>query len=344
MLFHGFIVIQFKSEIKVGWQMFKGPIFIVGRPRSGTKLLRSLLNSHSAISIPGWESNFIPQNIQKVKSFGDLADPSNFEAFFQYIVNHGFFRRILNHNDYKEIVSITKWYEKLECYTYAGAIEAFFTLYAEKEKKRIWGDKSPHYMLYINEIKGMFPSAKFIHIIRDVRDHCLSSKKLWNKNPYRASKMWRDSIVKCKSDAALHLKNDYYEVKYEELIENTEALLAGICEFIGVEYEKEMVNLNKPAENLGDTKLTKEIVKTNKNKWNKELSVKIIKRIEEISFDVMRDLDYDISLATCQIPMSRSELIMTRALDSFNRFMFDCKFQGGMLKGIKYQYNKRKFG
>ena len=50
--------------------MFRGPVFVVGRPRSGTKLLRALLNGHSAISIPFWESNFIPKSVAKAKEFG----------------------------------------------------------------------------------------------------------------------------------------------------------------------------------------------------------------------------------------------------------------------------------
>lgn len=324
--------------------MFTGPIFIVGRPRSGTKLLRSLLNAHSKISIPYYESNFIPQNIGKVEQFGDLAVLSNFIKFFNYLKNFSFFQRVVRHDHYKDIVSASKWYERLESYTYAGAIEAFFRLYAEQDCKAIWGDKSPHYMLFLKELKGMFPEAKFIHIIRDVRDHCLSSQKLWNKNPYRASKMWRDSIIKCRSDAELYLRKDYFEIKYEDLIENTDLSLRKLCDFLGIDFEKNMLILDKPAENFGDTKLVTGIVRTNKNKWRFQMPDQVIKRIEEISFDLMKNLNYYPAFAGTYRPMSSMEVITARMIDAYYRFIFDCRFQGGLFKGIKYQLLKRRYG
>lgn len=324
--------------------MFNGPIFIVGRPRSGTKLLRSLLNLHSQISIPFWESNFIPQNIEKAQTFGELSDFANFSQFFDYFTNIEFFRMISNHPDYSDIVSVSKWYEKLESYTYAGAIKAFFVLYAQQDHKSIWGDKSPHYMLWIKDLKAMFPSAKFIHIIRDVRDHCLSSQKAWNKNPYRSAKMWNEAIIKCRNDAELYLGEDYYELKYEDLIEHTESLLSSICRYLKIEFETRMLKLDKPAENLGDTKNNAQIVKTNKDKWRSGMDNSTIKRIEEISYHLLRDLNYDIVFANKQSSLSSFEMFIATLQDAFNRFRFDCKFQGGVLQGIKYQYYKKRYG
>lgn len=324
--------------------MFSGPIFIVGRPRSGTKLLRSLLNSHSQISIPFWESNFIPQNIEKAITFGDLSDVGNFTKFFSYFTNIEFFRKIAIHPNYSDIVSIPTWYNKLDSYTYAGAIKAFFVLFAEQDHKKIWGDKSPHNMLWIKELKTLFPNAKFIHIIRDVRDHCLSSKKVWNKHPYRSAKMWIDAIKKCRKDAKIYLKEDYYELKYEDLIEHTESTISNVCKYLEIKFEPGMLKLDKPAENLGDTRNNIQIVKTNKNKWRDEMDRATIRRIEEISYNLMRELQYDIIFANKQISISPFEMLFRAFQDSINRFRFDCKFQGGFLEGIKYQYYKKRYG
>ena len=74
--------------------MFKGPIFIVGRPRSGTKLLRTILSQHSKISIPFWESSFITHLADPVSKFGDLSVPENFNSFFQFISKVEFFKMI----------------------------------------------------------------------------------------------------------------------------------------------------------------------------------------------------------------------------------------------------------
>ena len=52
----------------------RGPLFIVGLPRSGTKLIRDLLNRSPEIGIPVEESHFIPYFIAK---FGAVPEPGN---------------------------------------------------------------------------------------------------------------------------------------------------------------------------------------------------------------------------------------------------------------------------
>mgnify|MGYP000529984615 CR=1 FL=1 len=57
---------------------FKGPLFIVGMPRSGTKLLRDLLNQHPKIHIAEIETHFLPFWFSQWKEFGDLSEKENF--------------------------------------------------------------------------------------------------------------------------------------------------------------------------------------------------------------------------------------------------------------------------
>ncbi|MCK6525680.1 sulfotransferase, partial [Myxococcota bacterium] len=60
--------------------MFIGPLFIVGAPRSGTKLFRDLLRQHPRVAIPLYETELLPRLIQIAPRFGDLADPARFQA------------------------------------------------------------------------------------------------------------------------------------------------------------------------------------------------------------------------------------------------------------------------
>ena len=45
-----------KSKVAEQTEYFRGPLFIIGMPRSGTKLLRGLLNGHSRVAIPSCET------------------------------------------------------------------------------------------------------------------------------------------------------------------------------------------------------------------------------------------------------------------------------------------------
>ena len=70
---------------------FTGPLFIVGLPRSGTKLLRSLLNNHPEIGIPGAESQFLPYLYRRWAQFGDLSDSAKFHNFYAYATKLPYF-------------------------------------------------------------------------------------------------------------------------------------------------------------------------------------------------------------------------------------------------------------
>ena len=61
---------------------FQGPLFVVGMPRSGTKLLRGLLNEHSRIGIPLNETEFLPHWLRSWTERGDLSEPAAFERFY----------------------------------------------------------------------------------------------------------------------------------------------------------------------------------------------------------------------------------------------------------------------
>ena len=120
--------------------MFVGPLFLVGRPRSGTKLLRALLNRHPEISIPFWESNFIPNLSSKAESFGNLKNRRNFHRFFRFFSQIEFFRMIGKEHRYAHIVNEEFWYDAVNDFSYAGVIETFYTMYAQCDGKTIWGD------------------------------------------------------------------------------------------------------------------------------------------------------------------------------------------------------------
>jgi len=200
-------------------------------------------------------------------------------------------------------------------------------------------------MVYIKILKELFPECKVIHIIRDVRDQCLSCMKAWNKDPFLSAQMWSDDIKKCRKDARLYCSaNEYFELKYEFLLDNPTKELSEICSFLGIEYEEKMLVLKQPAENLGDTKHNRKIVKENKYKWKTKMSKEMIKKIEMICFDMLCETGYEIAYATSNDRLKYFDFQVARVKDAWNRFKFDCTSQGGFLKAVMYQYMKRKYG
>ncbi len=191
-----------------------GPVFLIGMPRSGTKLLRELLNRHPRISIPGSETEFLPYLAHNWDKFGVLSSPEVFCQFYRQITRKPFFTYQRADN---RMVSATDWYENCKDFTPAGVFEALIRLDVARPPPEIsFGvTKSPSYIDDLTLIKSLYPSARFIHIIRDVRDYCLSIRRAWGKDMLRAAQRWAQSIDVARS-AGAQMGCDYMELHVRE--------------------------------------------------------------------------------------------------------------------------------
>ncbi|RJQ68905.1 MAG: sulfotransferase [Desulfobacteraceae bacterium] len=304
--------------------LFEGPLFLVGMPRSGTKLLVHILNNHSMIAIPGNESHFIPQYLKRMPRYGDLKEPANFRKFHADLAATNFIKR-LSANGYQ--LSAREWYGAVEDWSSAGIIESFYRLFAKRHNKTIWGDKTPFYMLHLPLLAEHFPDARFIHIIRDARDQCLSSRKVWNKNLYRSAQRWHDYVRQCRQDGLRMPPGRYHELFYEALIDKPAETIANLCAFIGIAFEPQMIQLKKPSENYGDAKNQAAILKQNYQKWKNELSAKQILKIEKISGALLSDLGYSVTYHGRTEAIGMLEMLAYRGLDAIHQLHFEVKRQ-----------------
>ncbi len=301
---------------------FTGPIFIVGMPRSGTKLLRSLLNNHSAIGITVNESGYLPYFYHNFANYEPIQVRENFSRFFHDFSETTFFQRLTDNNPF---IDEERWYAEIKTWSYAGVIEAFYRYYAKSENKKIWGDKTPSYMLEMPLLKSLFPTAKFIHIIRDVRDYSLSINKAWNKNILRASQRWNDAINRSRKDAQSLPQSDYMEVRFEELVSSPQVVLPKICDYLGIAIEQNLAHLDKPSENLGDAKGSAEIVKDNYGKWKGKMKEAQITKIERICHPLLSQLGYPTADYKDSLRLGKTEMRWYKILDGLNFLLFEIK-------------------
>jgi hypothetical protein len=189
-------------------------------------------------------------------------------------------------------------------------------------------------------LKEVFPSARFLHIIRDPRDCCLSAKKVWGKNLYRTANFWRRTLEVARATGR-SLGQDYMEVFYEDLLYDPLRIVSGICDFIGCEFTPEMTELKKPSENLGETKGEARIVPENIKKYVKELPPSKIKRIEEIVFPIMSSLPYEMEYAVEFKPLSPLMSNILLLFDGLAIIRFHV-YERGLILGISYLYQLLK--
>lgn len=270
----------------------EGPLFLVGMPRSGTKLLRGLLNEHSRIGIPLNETEFLPRWLSRWDDLGDLSDPAAFQRFFADVVGSVYFVNRLE--EHGQRIDPMVWHAACRGYTAPAVFEALIRHDAAVPEGGVWGDKSPGYLAHLPLLKAHFPQARFIHIVRDARDYCMSMKKAFGKSATRASQRWRDRIAEAREQARA-FPEDYTEVRYEDLVADPGPELARLCGFLGLDFEPGMLELSRATENIGDARGQKRVVASNVEKWRTQMPDRRRQRIERIAGDVLAELGYPVT-------------------------------------------------
>ncbi|MEM7590092.1 MAG: sulfotransferase [Cyanobacteria bacterium P01_A01_bin.83] len=320
---------------------FTGPLFIVGMHRSGTKLLRDLLNQHPRISIPTIESCFIPYLINKYGNPPQFENDDEFQKFYESLCNTTFWGNMDSMG-----LTLTKEHLKNKLdnrNSWSEIFEVIFKFYisSDKEEDVIWGDKTPQYLPRIKLLKSLYPQAKIVHIIRHPGDYCISAKKAWGKSIYRSANSWRHEIEKARK-ASQDFSNDYLEVFYENLVEDPEKVLTRICNFLECEFTPKMLQLSFPTENLGDTKGQTRIVQSNKYKYLERLSPKTIKRIEEIVYPVAVSLNYELKFAKKFKPLTSLAEKILMLHDAWKSAYFHVRDEG-IIPGLIRTYRLHKY-
>ena len=198
-------------------QFFAGPVFVVGMPRSGTKLLRDLLNRHPEISIPVCETHFIPYFFEKFGEDPPFQSNEDFQQFLDELMETNFITDLKEKGSH---LNRTQYFQQVDIRSWQSIYEYLFKQLGPKPvmEKTIWGDKTPGYLMHMPLLKQLFPKAKFIHIVRDPRDYCNSVRNTWGKSIYRAAQRWVSAISKARTDIA-EFNFDYQEIQYENLLQ-----------------------------------------------------------------------------------------------------------------------------
>lgn len=208
---------------------------IIGAPRSGTTLLRFILDSHPEMAIP-------PET-------GFLALGPHFTHVGDDLIGE-FLRKIVNYppeapawNDFQ--IPEEQFHRKLmnlDPFSVSEGFRVFYQMYAARFNKSRWGDKTPAYCFNMTKIEAVLPEAHFIHLIRDGRDVALSLRRMWFSPGWdieTQAKHWSSFIIAARRGS--YYCRHYMEVRYEDLILNMQETSKKICEFTGLGFDPAML-------------------------------------------------------------------------------------------------------
>jgi Sulfotransferase family len=211
--------------------------FVVGATRSGTTLLRLMLDAHPDVGIPS-ETHFFHKLVKR----SERARISP-ELLADTIITHKRWGDF--HLDADELRTR---FDEIEPFNLSDALRAFYGLYAEKHGKTRWGDKTPGYLRYMRRIEWVLPEARFIHLIRDGRDVALSVLPMnWGPSSItEAAELWVERVTIAREQGAL--VNHYMEAKYEDLVTETETTLRRVADFLELPWDSAMLDYHERAE------------------------------------------------------------------------------------------------
>lgn len=222
--------------------------FIIGRPRSGTTLIRHLLDAHPNILIPS-ECNFILALSGKY-SHKKKFDRATLSSFLSDLRQTKAFSTLSIDNEQLE-KNIMSAPENISYQQLCKRVHASYCSLHAKDEIKLIGDKNPAYSSEnFNLIFSLFPASKYIHIVRDYRDQIVSLMTGDFKLPSPAfiAISWKKSM-RTINRFKHQLPDSFYTLRYEDFVAEPEQQLQNICSFLGVTYHAEVFDyINKKEE------------------------------------------------------------------------------------------------
>ncbi len=275
------------------------PIFIVGANRSGTTLLRLMLNAHPRISIPDELVYFHPSLPADPH---DWREPAMSNAEYQTFV-----RAFLHRN--REALSPLSMASLERAILEAGTpdlrrpYETVLSTWTETHGKERWGEKTPGNLFYADVLLDMFPEAQFIYVARDPRAGVNSMMK--------SSLFAGDTVInalnrrKYMTKGLAHLRasvpsKQWTPLRFEDLVQAPKETLQTLCAFLREDFDDGMLSYHENAQDFMkeralsqfNTAATQPVRPEKASSWRHSLTATQIAEIEWICKPQMAEFGY----------------------------------------------------
>ncbi|NVK20922.1 MAG: sulfotransferase [Kangiellaceae bacterium] len=286
--------------------------FVVGNSRSGTTMLGRILGRQKNIStFP--ELHFFEQLV----AFEDIDSdkewsPDSLLPMTNRLINNirnGYFAPKKNYDVIsKKLISELGQLNPMELYLKVLLSEM------SGSGKHIPLEQTPRYLFSAGQILEKLPNAKIINMIRDPRAVMLSQKHKWkrrrlgaktiprleafrswaNYHPIFITKLWRANVLEAKK---YEKHPRFFSIKFEDLVNSPEPAIKNICDFLGVIYSDDMLEIPKVGSSTKEDASNQKGIDSNiANSWkNGGLTHYELNLCHKVCNKEMRELGYESS-------------------------------------------------
>ena len=280
------------------------PFFVLGAARSGTTMLRLMLNRHSRLTIP-FESHFLVHIFAELPSDRSLT-LNEAARMAELVVGEKNFRTW-----HLDPTSVRQKMRQLVPAPLAVLVDALYRMEVADSRKPRWGDKTPHYYKIWRNLTRIFPASKLVHIIRDGRDVVRSLEQVaWHgpTNDDRA-RYWQERVEMAHTAVRELGPERNLIVRYEDLVIETRSTLESMCTFLHESFEPEMLLFFEDAAKHvcdidGDVhgKLGRPPRPEDVGRWRNEMSTADQFRFEAVAGAGLRSMSYPCRFAKQDSP------------------------------------------
>ncbi len=263
--------------------MNTAPIFVGGAGRSGTTLLRVVLDTHPHIAC-GPELKLIP----------------SIAAHWENTAKH-----------FQEILKSYQLTPAELNRSYQSFIRHLLQPFLDKSGKQRVAEKTPNNVFFFYHLHQMFPQSPLIHCIRDGRDVVCSlltmnwinpetGKKLpYVENAENAAHYWVRSVAAGRASARnSSVKNRYHEIRYEDVVNEPEATLKELFDFLEEPWDPAVLDFHLTRRDLraesSAQQVSQELYSYSAGRWTRDLKGEDKDTVKSIAGDLLIELGYAV--------------------------------------------------
>ena len=288
--------------------------FVVGCGRSGTTLVRAILDAHPDMAVP--DESYFPLWLGRHRERYERPDGFATDTLVDDLLAHESSVRWGLPAD-----TVRAALAEAAPTTFADGVRAYYRAYAHAHGKGRYADKTPIFVLHLPVLAELFGEARFVHMIRDGRNVVLSRvSTAWGTNRFDFETMqWRAHVEQGRAAGRALGPDRYLELRYEELLDDPEAVTRELCRFVDLEFDPGMLRYHERAAPLveaqphpGEHRNLLRPPTAGLRDWRTELDASRVALFEALAGPTLDDLGYERGAAR-STPAVRARAVWARA-------------------------------